>query len=119
MIDINELRQRVKEVCWPTSPFTVDELLELLDRLEAAEKLNAEWLKANAPGGWIDALRIKIKRMKQQEPVAWLDDGTCRSGSESTSLRVVTEETKRDMPRSVATSFSTPLYALPGAKGEV
>ena len=60
----------------------------------------------------------KIEQMEKQEPVAWLDDGTCRAGSEATAHRVITNETKRDMPASVAASFSVPLYALPGAKGE-
>jgi hypothetical protein len=65
-----------------------------------------------------DALRAEIESMKRQEPAAWLDDGTCRSGSEATAHRIVTNETKRDMPASVANSFSVPLYLAPGAQGE-
>ena len=63
-----------------------------------------------------DALRAEIESMKRQEPAAWLDDGTCRSGSEATAHRIVTNETKRDMPASVANSFSVPLYAEAGAQ---
>ena len=29
----------------------------LLAKLEAAEKTKSDWLRANAPGGWIDDLR--------------------------------------------------------------
>ena len=35
----------------------------LMAKLEAAEKTNREWLRANAPGGWIDNLRVKVKQM--------------------------------------------------------
>ena len=61
----------------------------------------AEWLAAPRPA---------------DTPIAWLDDGTCRAGSEATAHRAVTNETRRDMPASVAASFSVPLYALPGAQ---
>lgn len=80
-----------------------DDVIELLGRLEAAEKER-------------DALRAKVEQMERQEPAAWLDDGTCRAGSDSTALRVVTKATKQDMPASVAASFSVPLYTLPGAQ---
>jgi|GEM_PF-4462176 hypothetical protein len=104
----------------------IDAAIEMIERLESAEKerdnanaaavniaLEAERLQCEN-----DALRAKITEMEKQEPVAWLDDGTCRAGSDSTALRIVTEATKQDMPASVAASFSVPLYALPGAKGE-
>ena len=61
-------------------------------------------------------LRARIDEMEKQGPVAWMDDGTCRAGSEATANRVVTNETKRDMPASVAASFSAPLYLAPGAQ---
>lgn len=60
-------------------------------------------------------MRARIEAIKL---VAWLDDGTCRAGSKATAHRVVTDETKRGMPASVAASFSVPLYALPGALEE-
>ena len=47
------------------------------------------------------------------EPVAWLDDGSCRAGSDRTAYRVVTSDQKRDMPAAIAASFTTPLYAHP------
>lgn len=47
------------------------------------------------------------------EPVAWLDDGECRAGSDRTAHRVVTDEQKRDMPAAIAASFTVPLYAHP------
>lgn len=49
----------------------------------------------------------------ESEPVAWLDDGTLRSGSVSTARRVVTDEQKRDMPAAIASSFTIPLYLHP------
>lgn len=47
------------------------------------------------------------------EPVAWTDDGTTRAGSTGTSFRTVTNASKRDMPRAIAESFITPLFAAP------
>ena len=48
----------------------------LMAKLEAAEKTKSDWLRANAPGGWIDdlrverdALRAKVAEMEKQEPV--------------------------------------------------
>ena len=50
-IDIKELRQIVTEVYWTPSPFTTDELLELLDRLEEAEgELETERMRLAACG---------------------------------------------------------------------
>lgn len=54
-----------------------------------------------------------------EQPLAWMDDGTTRSGSEHTAYRVVTDETKRGMPKAAASSFSVPLYAHPPSKIEV
>ena len=103
MIDINELRQLTRRyvgiTAWsPTSP---QELIELIDRLEAAES-DAAHQKALADSalrvaeGWerkcgelraalqheadcveaakagIEALRAKIAEMEKQEPVAWM-----------------------------------------------
>lgn len=52
----------------------------LMAKLEAAEKTNREWLRANAPGGWIDSLRVKcealrakIEAMGQQKPVGCVE----------------------------------------------
>lgn len=49
----------------------------------------------------------------ESEPVAWMDDGTCRAGSGHTAYRVVTDEQKRGMLGSIAASFTVPLYAHP------
>lgn len=53
--------------------------------------------------------------VQQGEPLAWMDDGTLRAGSEATAYRVVTDATKRGMTASLAASFITPLYAHPAA----
>lgn len=53
--------------------------------------------------------------VQQGEPLAWMDDGTLRAGSEATAYRVVTDATKRGMTASLAASFITPLYARPAA----
>lgn len=53
----------------------------------------------------IDALRAKITEIEKQEPVAWAaTDETCR----------IVEALSFNQSR----RFDTPLYALPGAKGE-
>lgn len=56
--------------------------------------------------------------VQQGEPLAWMDDGTLRVGSEATAYRVVTDATKRGMTASLAASFITPLYAHPAAPTE-
>lgn len=76
-------------------------ILELLDRLEAAEKER-------------DELRIKIEAMEKQEPVAWLHES--RRDSD-----VVTSAVKHVWGKAAVGSmaaYSIPLYTLPGAKGE-
>ena len=52
MIDTTELRRLV---------FAGDAaaMLAAIDRLERAEKTNSDWLRSNAPGGWIDDLRME------------------------------------------------------------
>lgn len=116
MIDINELRrlaqaanaapdgevmtwiegmQRLQGALLP------DDVLELLDRLEVAEKER-------------DALRAEIAAMKRQEPVAWLHE--TRRDSD-----VVTSAVKHVWGKAVTGSlaaYSIPLYALPGAQAQ-
>jgi len=53
--------------------------------------------------------------VQQGDPLAWMDDGTLRVGSEATAYRVVTDATKRGMHASLAANFITPLYAHPAA----
>ena len=89
MIDTKELRRLLEED--GKNNIDLDEIHELLDRLEAAEKER-------------DDLRAKIEAMEKQEPVGkfirhpsnglWEQDGY------------------GDNPD------ARPLYALPGAKGE-
>jgi len=55
---------------------------------------------------------------KPSEPVAWLDDGSTRAGSDSTSFRVVTAATKATMPNASAVNFNTPLYTRPALSTE-
>lgn len=38
----------------------------LMAKLQAAEKTNREWLRANAPGGWIDNLRIENEALRAE-----------------------------------------------------
>ena len=57
MIDTKELRTAVEAA--GLNAISMQEVLELLDRLARAEKTNRDWLRANAPGGWIDDLRMK------------------------------------------------------------
>ena len=78
---------------------------ELLDRLEAAEKER-------------DALRAKIARMEQQEPVAWRTfDGEggydYRSYEDNENYKLGWDARN---PNHIG--WVEPLYALPGAKGE-
>ena len=107
MIDhANELRQLAADCYWPTSPVSIN---ELLDHLEAAEKSGAEsiamYRKAqsvalitrlavrheadcvDAAKAEIEALRSKITEMEQQEPVAggWrCDNGHIHGSCEKT-----------------------------------
>ena len=88
-------------------------VIELLDRLEAAEKSDAEsiamYRKARDER---DALRAKIAEMERQEPVAWLHE--TRRDSD-----VVTDAVKHVWGKSVVgalAAYSIPLYALPGAQ---
>lgn len=104
-ININELRQAL----WAVKP---EEVLELIDRLEAAEKAAAEAYQRGYATGQEeieaerDALQAKIAEMERQEPVAWLhDDG-----------RFVWRETA---PHEINyADCKMAFYALPGAQGE-
>ena len=102
MIDINELRTAAEAA--GLNAISMQEVLELLDRLARAEKTNRDWLRANAPGGWIDDLRMKrndlqakIEAMERQE-IGFRERCTPSS------------------PTGCSNRF--PLYALPVAKGE-
>ena len=97
----------------------IDAAIEMIDRLEAAEKSDAEsiamYRKARDER---DALRARVEAAEKQEPVAWMlncqalggDTGWILSWTQSGAgmcNRLSGEENERK------------LYALPGAKGEI
>ena len=134
MIDINELRKVIADCYWPTSPVAINEILDRLEaakkesddakaaaenialkldylrsKLETAKNAQNDWLRANAPGGWIDnlrieneALRAKVARMEKQVPICRAED---------------LKHAESLLP-TLGLKPENPLYALPGAKGE-
>ena len=113
MIDTKELRAVIQEI--GLNGVCPAEINELIDRLEAAEKSDAESLamyrKARDER---DALRAKIEAMERQEPVAWLHE--TRRDSD-----VVTDAVKHVWGKAAVGSmaaYSIPLYALLGALEE-
>ena len=117
MIDINELRRLTVDCYWPTSPVSIN---EILDRLEAAEKerdvlrlaVRHEADCVDAAKVEIEALHAKIEEMRRQEPVAYLSLSSARM-LESGVIASGVVWNCRDKAAS-----DIPLYALPGAKGE-
>lgn len=91
-------------------------VIEILDRLEAAEKAVAEAYQRGYATGQEevekerDALRTKIEAMERQEPVAEIGEQYTLLFAGSGSM---TELVKRH-----GIKIGTKLYALPGAKGE-
>ena len=126
MIDTKELRRLAADCYWPTSPVSIN---ELLDRLEAAEKerdWNAERLE-EAIKEWT-ALRAKIEAMERQEPFD-ADSDVFRSAFEAALKAGNWPMTRlgygyRSHSKQIAwrIAFSTVnrlnLYTLPGAKGD-
>ena len=91
---------------------------------QADSEYTSQHRKADETQGKFDALVEETRAalstaaqpaVQQGEPLAWMDDGTLRVGSEATAYRVVTDVTKRGMTASLAASFITPLYAHPAA----
>ena len=127
MIDIKELRRLAQaaiakmnasdpEFASSTPPLAI---LELLDRLEAAEKerdqFKSDWLECltlaeeakpiiDRQRSEIDALRAKIEAMERQEPAGKF--------IQHPSNGLWEQDGYGDNPD------ANPLYALPGAKGE-
>lgn len=106
----------------PPNPYEVglaiDAAVEMIDRLEAAEKarddvaqqlVQAELGKRKLDAE-CDALRARIEAMERQEQVAWMGRGP-RDGRIEFSVHKPSPSVMRDFNM-------TPLYALPGAKGE-
>ena len=116
MIDIDRLRQlaqatnehsddRVKILAEFYAATESDTIIELLDRIEAAEKerdWNAERLEDAIEE--LKALRAKIEQMERQEPVAVVDykRGSCVRFVEYLGWQKIKDGAK--------------LYALPGAQ---
>ena len=126
MIDINELRRLAQAVqAVPDSPRNIHErvnalhdlhdallsgvVLEILDRLEAAETELAELRSSmkfrtsliGRTEAERDTLRAKITEMEKQEPVAWMSS---RNG-------FICKENKNP-------DYNIPLCALPGAQAQ-
>ena len=103
MIDTKELRAVIQEI--GLNGVCPAEINELIDRLEAAEKSDAESLamyrKARDER---DALRAEIEAMEKQEPVGKF--------TQHPSNGLWEQDGYGDNPE------ASPLYALPGAKGE-
>ena len=132
-ININELRRLVQDFKLAGSPMLVQtaQMSELLDRLEAAEKerdyakaaaenialkldylrskletaenAQNEWLRANAPGGWIDNLRVENEAAeKERDAVRKLADRLAlalnTSNHERDALRAKVEAMERQEP---------------------
>lgn len=141
MIDTKELRDRA--ATFGSDYLTDEEWVEVIDRLDVAEKELESWkglaqqlgnevgalrfrlerrqdelnrLRANLESAEKerDALRAKVEVMERQEPVAWLHE--TRRDSD-----VVTDTVKHVWGKAVVGSlaaYSIPLYLAPGAKGE-
>ena len=62
----------------------------LMAKLEAAEKTKSDWLRANAPGGWIDDLRVKCDALH------------AKIGRMEKRLRLILEEPENTMSNSKA-----------------
>lgn len=107
MIDTNELRISV-EAAEPLLLMARRDALELLDRLEAAEKE-------------CDALIAKIAEMERQEPVAFaLYSGWARKAVFLTEIEACEQRDRRQLTADLSGSLeayrAVPLYALPDAQ---
>ena len=141
MIDINELRRLADHHDGVTSsaPIKPAALLEILDRLEAAEKerddakaaaenialkldylrskletaehTQNDWLRANALGGWIDNLHIENEALHAKVEQMERQEPAGKF-IQHPSNGLWEQDGYGDNPD------ARPLYALPGAKGE-
>jgi hypothetical protein len=57
--------------------------------------------------------KARAELIAELKPVAWIDDGATAKPSDHSPYRVVTDETKRAMPASVAAAYSQPLAIIP------
>ena len=102
-ININELRPAVEAA--GLNAISMQEVLELLDRLDAAESDALEQARLNGRGASREAekerdtLRARIEEMEKQGPVAWMSS---RNG-------FICKDNKN-------TDYNMPLYLAPGAQ---
>ena len=111
MIDITGLREDKR----PQSSAIVH---ALIDRLEAAEK-ERDWHAGRCEDAMNEcaALRAKIARMEQQEPVAWMLN--CQTlGGDTGWILSWTQSGAGLCNRLQGEENEKRLYALPGAQGE-
>ena len=118
MIDTKKLRQALGAV-------QPEEVEELLDRLEAAEKGLVEIRHGAAvANNTIKALRAKITEVERQEPVEWQSrTRPVWNNGMWTQWSKCSEGYAKDIMKAPLVDDwmyeARPLYALPGAKGEV
>ena len=106
MIDINELRRLTVDCYWPTSPVSIN---EILDRLEAAESDGLEQARLLGMSGEREAallskleavekernaLRAKIEAMEKQEPDILLKEYREKVAQHSDRANAALEESK-------------------------
>lgn len=114
MIDINELRDRA--ATFGSDYLTDEEWVEVINRLEAAEKdvalkervIDALGSELNAVANEHDALRAKIEQMEQQEPAYWGPKHAIEGGSTTVIVG-----------KFPVNPTDVPLYALPGAQPQL
>ena len=97
----------------------IDAAVEMIERLEAAEKERESWKGlAKQFGQEADALRAKIEQMERQEPVAWRTfdgEGGYDYWSYEDNENYKLWWNARN-PNHIG--WVEPLYLAPGAKGE-
>ena len=119
MIDINKLREAIQT--FGSQAINEDDLNELINRLEVAEK-NLRCCQAERAGLVDDmtllrdhntALRAMVEAMERQEPSHW---GCTVLQSDGRWKEEVSREAPPEGYFSIRDIF--PLYAIPGVKGE-
>ena len=57
---------------WQNAAIDVTQKHDALQaEVERQETIVKSWLRANAPGGWIDDMRARVNAMESQEPAYW------------------------------------------------
>ena len=96
---------------WMEQPVYAQQFNMMKHRAEAAEQERnalraglSEWVAANAPGGWIDALRAELDTAKRQEPVGYIDE---------LDMKHISPEFEPRISKDKFTEHDIPLYAAP------